>query len=94
MNYAQRLLLIAALVGVGVVLAIVFLHWGEGAFNSMSGNRIAIFVLRQGDPDSIFGSGYGLYTMQGIPGVLLGLVAPLCLFAAAAFVALSTKTRK
>jgi hypothetical protein len=72
-------LLIATLVGIGVVLAFAFLRWGEvwGSY--------PIFDLREG---------YGLYTYYGIPGVLLGLIAPLCLFAAAAFVALSTKTRK
>jgi hypothetical protein len=93
MNYAQRLLLIAFLVGVGVVLAFVFLHWGEGAFSNLAGNRIATLVLRE-DKGSFFGSGYGLYTTQGVPGVLLGLIAPLCLFAVAAFVALGIKARQ
>ena len=94
MNYAQRMLLISFLVGVGIVLAFVFLHWGEGAFSNIAGSRIAIVVLYQENKGSVFGSGYGLYTTQGIPGVLLGLIAPLCLLAAAAFVALGTKARE
>ena len=80
--------------GVGTVLAFVFLHWGEGAFNSLGGDRIAILVLYRENRASLFGSGYGLYTTQGISGVLLGLIVPLCLFAVAAFVALGTKARK
>jgi len=93
MNHSQRLLLIAFLVGVGVVLAYVFLNWGEGAFSIE--HRIAILVLHQGHYANLLGqSGYGLYTDEGIPGVLLGLIAPLCLFAAAAFVALGIKARK
>jgi hypothetical protein len=93
MNYAQRLLVIASLVLIGLVLAFAFLNWGEGAFSSLGGDRIALLVLRE-DRGSIIGSGYGLYTTKGIPGVILGLVAPLCLFAAAAFVALGTRVSK
>jgi hypothetical protein len=96
MNYAQRLLVIVTLVVIGLVLAFVFLNWGEGAFSNLGGNRIAIVVFYQAsqDRDSMFGSGYGIYTMKGIPGIILGLIIPLCLFAAAAFVALGTKVTK
>jgi len=90
-NHAQRLLVICTLVAVGLVLAFVFLDWGEGAFSSLGGGRIALLVLRE-DRGSFIGSGYGLYTTKGIPGVILGLVAPLCLFAAA-YIALGTKTK-
>jgi hypothetical protein len=93
MNYAQRFLVIASLVGVGLALAFVFLDWGEGAFSSLGGGRIAIVVLYRDPTPSMFGSGYGLYTMHGVAGVLLGLIAPLCLFAVALFVALGTKAR-
>ena len=95
MNYAQRLLVIGTFVIIGLVLAFVFLSWGEGAFSSMGGDRIAIVVLYQ-DPqlrDSLFGSGYGIYTTKGNVGVILGLVTPLVLFACAAFVALGTRRR-
>jgi len=58
MNYAQRVLLIALLMVIGGLLAFVFLDWGEGAFSSVGGNRIAIIVLSEGkDKDSMFGSG-------------------------------------
>lgn len=99
MNHAQRLLIIVFLVGVGAVLASIFLNWGEGAYSNVSGDRIAILIL---DPENskrvpfllgTLGAGYGLYTTHGIPGVLLGLVAPLCLFAAAAYVALGSKSK-
>jgi hypothetical protein len=90
-NRSQRLLVILLLTIVGVVLAFVFLNWGDGAFSSMGGDRIAILVLSQ-DATSIIGNGYGLYTTKGIPGVLLGLIAPICLFASAAYVALGTKS--
>jgi hypothetical protein len=83
MNSAQRLLVITSLVVIGLVLAFVFLDFGEGAFNSLGGDRIALIVLYK-DPtqqSSWFGSGYGLYTLKGIPGVMLGVVLPLCLFA-------------
>jgi hypothetical protein len=96
MNYGQRFLVIGSLVVIGLVLAFVFLSWGEGAFSSLGGDRIAIVVFYQ-DPqyrNSFIGSGYGIYTTHGITGVILGLVAPLCFFAAAAFVALGTKVRK
>jgi hypothetical protein len=92
-NNAQRLLVIATLMVISLVLAFVFLNWGEGAFSSLGGDRIAILVLRE-DRNSVFGSGYGLYTTKGIPGVILGLVAPLCLLAAAAFVALGVRPSK
>jgi hypothetical protein len=92
MNHAQRLLVIVLLIVIGAVLAFVFLSWGEGAFSSMGGDRIAILVLSQ-DRKSFIGNGYGLYTTNGIPGILLGLIAPICLFAGAAFVLLGTKAR-
>lgn len=94
MNVAQRRLLIICLAGLGVILALIFLHFGEGAFDSRAGNRIAILVLFGADKSSLFGSAFGVYTTEGIPGVLLGLIVPLCLFAAAAFVALGSKPRQ
>ena len=75
MNYAQRLLVIVSLVVIGVVLAFVFLSWGEGAFSSLGGDRIAILVLRE-DRKSLFGSGYGFYTTNGISGVILWIDRP------------------
>jgi hypothetical protein len=93
MNYGHRWLVIVSLVEVGVVLAFVFLHWGGGA--SDYGSRMTILVLVHEKEYTLDGSGnYGLYTTVGVPGILLGLITPLCLFAAAAFVALATKARE
>ncbi|MGN6117836.1 MAG: hypothetical protein ACTHN2_20215 [Nitrobacter sp.] len=93
MNSSQRALIIATLVTTAAMLAFVFLNWGEGAFSSMGGDRIGILVLSQ-DRNTFIGNGYGLYTTKGIPGVLLGLIAPMFLLAGAAFVALATRGRR
>jgi hypothetical protein len=74
---------------VGATMAFVFLNFGQGAFSRE--DHIAIFVLSGQGKDSIVGPGYGLYTKKGIPGVLLGLIVPVCLFAGAAFVALGAR---
>ena len=87
MNPAQRIVVVTTLLAVGAALALVFLEFGEGAFSNVGGDRIAILVLSGQDRDPMFGSGYGLYTMKGIPGILLGLIAPMCLLASAAFIA-------
>ncbi len=76
---------------VGAAMAYVLLNFGEGACSG--GNRIAILVLSGHGEDSVTGPGYGLYTKKGIPGVLFGLIAPICLFAGAAFVALGARKR-
>jgi hypothetical protein len=76
---------------VGATMAFAFLNFGQGAFSR--GDRIAILVLSGQDKDSIMGPGYGLYTKKGIYGILFGLIAPLFLFAGAAFVALGARKR-
>ena len=91
MNDAQRILVIGLLTLSGAAMAYIFLNSGEGAFSR--GNRIAILVLSGYGEDSMTGPGYGLYTKKGIPGVLFGLIAPICLFAGAAFVALGARKR-
>jgi hypothetical protein len=90
MNDTQRLLVIASLVAIGLVLAFVFLDWGDGAFSSLGGNRIAILAFNK----DTMGYGYGLYTTHGIAGVLLGLIAPLLFFVGATFIALAVKARE
>jgi hypothetical protein len=85
-NDAQRILVFGVLLMVGATMAFVFLNFGQGAFSR--DDHIAILVLSGQGKDSIIGPGYGLYTKRGIPGVLLGLITPMCLFAGAAFVAL------
>lgn len=94
MNQAQRMVLVALLLIVGSTLTFVFLNFGDGAYSSLGGDRIAILVLSGYDPESIIGTGYGLYTTKGIPGILLGLIAPICLFAGAAFIALGARERR
>lgn len=69
---------------VSVAMAFVFLIFGQGAFNRE--DRIASLVLSGQDKDSIIGSKYRLYTKKRIPGVLLRLIFPMCLFAGVAFV--------
>jgi hypothetical protein len=88
-NDTQRILVIGLLMMSGAAMAYVLLNFGEGAFSRE--DRIAILVLSGHGEDSITGPGYGLYTKKGIPGVLFGLIAPICLFAGAAFVALGAR---
>jgi hypothetical protein len=76
---------------VGATAAFVFLNFGQGAFSREE--RIAILVLSGHGKDSIIGPGYGLYTKNGVPGVLFGLIAPIFLFAISAFVALGARKR-
>jgi hypothetical protein len=83
--------MVGLLLMAGSTMAFVFLNFGEGAF--CHGDRIAILVLSGQGPDSIDGPGYGLYTKKGIWGVILGLIAPISLFAGAAFVALGAGKR-
>ena len=86
MNDVQRIFLVGLLMIIAASMAYFFLNFGYGAFSR--GNRIAILVLSGHGEDSATGPGYGLYTKKGIPGVFFGLIAPIFLFAAAAFVAL------
>jgi hypothetical protein len=89
MNNTQRRLVIAALVVIGLVLAFIFLDWGRIA--GVSYSRILVFYER---PNPYFPNlldPIGIYTRYGVAGILLGVVAPLCLFAAAAFVALGAR---
>jgi hypothetical protein len=88
-NEAQRILVFGLLMMVGAAMAFVFLNFGQGAFSRE--DHIAILVLSGQDKDSIIGPGYGLYTKRGISGVFFGLIAPICLFAGAAFVALGAR---
>lgn len=69
---------------VSATMAFVFLKFGQGAFSRE--DHIAILVLPDQDKDSVVGLKYGLYTEKGIPGVLLGLIFPMRLFAGAALV--------
>jgi hypothetical protein len=85
MNASQRLLLIAALVAIGLVLAFVTLDWNEGW---RGGTKVFVFYEK---PLGMTSQQWGLYTQFGVGGIILGVATPLCLFAMAAFIALGTK---
>jgi hypothetical protein len=73
----ERLLVIWALIGFGVAYALIFLDWQDGS--------------HWGTPVLKFSQNWGLYTLFGVAGILFGVIAPLCLFVAAAFLALGLK---
>jgi hypothetical protein len=85
MNDRQRKLVIGALIVIGFALAFVMLQW-----SSQFGYRLtaALVLYRSIDPKypSVIEE-WGIYTPYGVVGLVLGVVAPLCLFAAAAFIA-------
>jgi hypothetical protein len=89
-NTSQRLLVIAALVVIGLALAFLILEWGDGR-RFLGETRILVYERQNAEHPSL--TDYvGLYTRYGgVAGVLLGVIAPLCLFATAAFIALGTK---
>ena len=90
MNNGQRLLVAAALVVRGLVLAIIVLDWGEIQRLNTS---ILVFYERPDPRYPDFPDPIGISTRYGVVGILLGVVAPLGLWAAAAFVALGAKRR-
>lgn len=71
---------------VSATMAFVFLNFGQGALSREDHIASLVLFLSGQDKDSIIGSKYGLYTKERIPGVLLRLIFPMCLFAGAAFV--------
>ena len=99
MNDAQRLLVVTSLVILGLVLAILMLDWGSqyetawGTKYYASPTRIFVLYQRQNPRYSLLTDEMGIYTRYGVGGMLLGLIGPLCLFAAAAFVYLGGRKR-
>jgi hypothetical protein len=88
MSDSQRLLVIAALVVIGVVLAFQMLEWSSGG-----NTRIIVFYEK---PYPLYPSVtlyMGIYTKYGLAGILLGVIAPICFFAVAGFIALGTTWR-
>jgi hypothetical protein len=90
-NDAQRILVVGLLLMAGATMSCAFLNFGQGAF--IREDRIAILVLFCHGKYSTIGPGYGLYTTNGVPGVLFGLIAPIFLFAISVFVALGARKR-
>ena len=87
MNDAQRKLLIASLIIVGLVLAYIMLDWRTQWGGSFS---IVVLYEAQNPTYASLVDRWGIYT-NGVIGVLLGVVAPLCLFALAAYMALGAR---
>jgi hypothetical protein len=85
-NNAQRLLVIAALVVIGTVLAWLILEWGDGW--GSGGDPIFVFYENEGPNSRAFTrfnvtNRYGIYAVKGIPhivAILCGVALPLCLF--------------
>jgi hypothetical protein len=89
MNYNQRLLVVAALVVIGVVLTVLMLNWGNVTGTGRT-PVLSFYVIRK--YETLFADDVaGIYTRHGLPGILLGVITPLCLFALAAFVLLGTR---
>ncbi len=84
MNDAQRVIIVGLVLMVSATMAFVFLHFGQGQFYRE--DNITIHVLSGQDENFAFGPEYGLDPKEGIPGVLLRLIFPMFLFAAAALV--------
>jgi hypothetical protein len=85
MSKGQRLLTICALVVIGAIIPVVVLDWDK----NYASTWIVIFE-REG---TAFGRTRGISTQYGLAGALLGTVAPLTLFATAAFFALGQRWR-
>jgi hypothetical protein len=86
MTDAQHKLVIASLVVIGLALAYVMLDWTSQGTEHDGWTPIVI-LYETLDPLSHIEQ-WGLYTQHGVIGVILGVVVPLCLFAAAACMAL------
>src|SRR6185295_10320490 len=90
----EFLVLAIALVVIGAALPFAVLQWDDRARVTYERGTIPIFIVsetpdRQSPHISNQTTRHGIYTHQGIPGVLLGVVLPLCLLAAAALVGVS-----
>src|SRR5262249_40610663 len=88
MNSTQGLLVVASLLVIGLVLAIVYglvlaiIEWAR------------VSLIADTKPILMVDRYIGLSARYGIAGIPLGVIAPLCLFAAAAFVALGTRKQQ
>ena len=104
MNSTQRVLVISALVIISIVLAFVMLEWSDGRLLTWSGGRVSPLtrIVVFYEKDEYYEVPYlpyvanrthswGIYTRFGIPGILFGLVTPLCLLTVAAYVFFSRR---
>ena len=90
MSDDQQKFFIAALVVIGLVLAYNMLAWTSEFHHE---DWTPIFVFYE-DLDPLgHVEHWGLFTPRGELGVFLGAVVPLCLFAVAAYLALSLRLK-
>jgi hypothetical protein len=104
MNNSQRMVIVIALSIIGLVLLFVMTGWGDSSHLRYV-TRIFPFHkgcwITRGDcwgtrnifTDKYVDPTYGFYVANGILGILLGLVAPICLWAVAAYIALGNKAQ-
>jgi hypothetical protein len=85
-NRNQWLLVIIV---IALALPLLFLEWSDGWD---SATRILVFYEAPPRPPYDAIDRWGLYTTFGVAGILLGAIAPICLFMAAAFVWLGRTT--
>ena len=90
MTDAQAKLVIAVLIGIGLILAYLMLDWTSQLGHE--GWTPVVILYEDLDPLSHIEQ-WGLYTRHGATGVILGMVVPLCLFAAAAYIAVTVRLR-
>jgi len=91
MTDAQRKLIIASLFVIGLMLASLMLEWGTQWEADASRVPILVFYEAPDPKYSNITNEWGIYTGHGVPGVLLGVIAPLFLFAVGVFIALGSK---
>lgn len=86
MNANQRILVVSALCIIAAVMAFVMLDWSNGGVT-----RIVLFYEARNPRYPTLVDYWGIYTQYGVPGIVLGIVAPLCLLAVAAYIALGAR---
>lgn len=92
MNDTQRMLIVAALIVIGMVLMFAILDWGD--VDRQNHARILAFYTVQNRYIASAKDDIGISTPFGVTGILLGIIAPLCLWAAAAFVHLGGRKER
>jgi len=91
MTDAQRKLIVASFFVIGLMLAFIMLEWGTQREGDAARVPILVFYEAPNPKFSNLTNEWGIYTYHGVSGVLLGVIAPLFLFAVGAFLALSSK---
>jgi len=88
MTDAQRNIVVASLIIIGLVLPFVMLEW-RTQYGTPTPTPVLRFYDTQLADQRVLR--WGIYTRHGIPGILLGVIAPIGLFALAAFVTVGSK---